>query len=225
MQQKQSKAGKDGFLYMDTNALVINNKNEQEKESSSSAPLRHLPQIRQLASKLISNPEFPDVLRDAAPYFSPPMRKTVVKLAAMGQFMNNVSSSDFEASSTEPRPMSEAFNTLKKYVPMDKRTGIENMMELVHGIRAKFAPREASTPLEGIIDKLTRINELNKIASSARTMKSLANVVSQIKDSRENTSDGGGLNPETLVQLIGGMLGHDKAAQLKDMLATFQAAN
>lgn len=211
---------------MDTNALVINNnENELEKEHSGAAPLRHLPQIRQLAAKLLSNPEFPDVLRDAAPYFSPPMRKTVVKLAAMGQFMNNVSTPAFEASSTEPRPMSEAFNTLKKYVPMDKRTGIENMLELVHGIRAKFAPRETSTPLEGVIDKLTRINELNKIASSARTMKSLAGVMSQIKNNRETSGEGNKINPESMFQLIGSMLGSDKAAQLKDMLASFQAAN
>ena len=202
---------------MDTDALTLD-RNEQTEMSlrtaSASAPLR------ELALRMLSHPEFPDVLRDAAPFFSPTARKNVVKLAAVGEFLSRVNDA-VPADGTEEavRPMAEAFHTLKKYMPMDKRMGLDGMMSMMQGLRQKFTPKKASTPLESMIDRLTRLNELQKLSASAKTMRSMSDLFSQAKE--EAPAEAPAMDPQVLLGLIGGMLGQDKAAQLKNMLSAF----
>ena len=57
--------------------------NTNELNIQSNHPKKRLNDI---SAMLASNPELPDMVRDAAPYFSPATRQSLLKIAALGDF-------------------------------------------------------------------------------------------------------------------------------------------
>ena len=86
---------------MDTDALIICN--EENESSLSKTKKEQNNAFKGLRSILTDNPEIPDALRDLAPYFSADMRRKVVQMAALGDFMIKMSdTSAFAVSSSIP---------------------------------------------------------------------------------------------------------------------------
>lgn len=197
---------------MDTDALIICN--EEDESSLSETKKDPNNAFKGLRSILTDNPEIPDALRDLAPYFSADMRRKVVQMAAFGDFMIKMSdTSAFAVSSAPQEPVDPGriYSTVKKYIPMNKRQNIDGIMELVDNIKIKMLPKPASNGLENIINTLTRINEMNKMAASAGAVKQIASAMKDPEKKNEMDMDG-------VVSLIGNIMGEDKMQQISSML-------
>ena len=207
---------------MDTDALIIcdeeNKIRENEIEESKTGKGPNM--IVKLSDMLKNNPEIPDALRDLTPYFSPGMRPKIAQIAAFGDFMMRMSdTSSFTVSATEePRDISGIYGTLKKYIPMNKRQNIDTVMGFVDNIKIKMNPKPAANGLENIINMLTRLNELNKIAASVGAAEKIATAISSPDKKDSMDTDG-------MVSLINSLMGGDKMKQIGSMLDKILGGN
>ncbi len=165
---------------------------------------------------LINNPELPDMMRDVAPYFSPASRQRINGMAYLGEFLHKMSdNSSAAAFSTEDAPshnMKDFYSAIKKYIPMNKRQSIDLLLGTMDGVRQRMQPRQASNGLEGVINTLSRVNELSKMMSSMGNIRRLAEAV---QHSEQPPS------PNGMMEAIGSMLSDENKSKLRDLLSAF----
>ncbi len=185
---------------MDTTQLSVNETHRRQNS------------VNMLSSMLLSNPELPDVMRDAAPYFSRSMGEKILRMASIGDAMLKLSDRDFSAADVlgDKRGMKDFYTTMKKYIPMNKRQSIDAFMVLLTNMQSKIKPKSASNTLENAINQLTRLNEVNKMMGSMGNMKKLADAMAN-----KNSS---GMTVENLMDVVGGLLGKDKMGKIGDLL-------
>lgn len=195
---------------MDTDALIIN---EDEENMSSQKTTGKPNGLYAVSMMLRNNPELPDALRDIIPYFSPSVRPKIAQLAAMSELMVRVTDiSAFSVNTTEESPpVAQLYGTMKKYIPMNKRQNIDSIMGFVDNIKVKMKPKPASNGIESLIDMLTRLNEMKKLAASAGAVKKIASTIN-------NSSKSGTSDTESMISAISSLMGEDKMRQIGSML-------
>ena len=184
---------------MNTNELNIQSFNPAKK-------------LNDISAMLANNPELPDMARDAAPYFSPAARQTILKIAALGEFALKTRevADSFEASANNTN-MNEFYSTMKKYVPMNKRNSIDMIMNLMNGMRSSFKPKSASNGLEGIINTLSGIDKISKMISATGDIKRLSGILSEQR-SNNSSLDG-------MVGMVKGLIGNNSVGGLEGLLS------
>lgn len=189
---------------MNTDGLVVYEKDEYKDP------------IFSLSAMLVQNPEIPDMMRDAAPYFSKNIRQKIIKMASVGEFIIKMSEgrSDFSANGEDDHnsDMKDFYATMKKYIPMNKRNSIDVFINMIENISTKLKQKPASNGLENVINSLSRINELNKIMASAGNIKRLTGTLKAVQEGNTDMSG--------IMDAIGMILGKEKMQKLDNMLST-----
>lgn len=168
--------------------------------------------LKDISEILANNPELPDMVRDAAPYFSPATRQSLLKIAALGEFALKTRevSGAVESQTTSPE-MGDFYSTMKKYVPMNRRKSIDMMMSLMNGMRASFKPQTATNGLEEIISTLSSINKVSKMMSATGDIKRLSGILNEKDSSNHSTNN--------ILSLIKGMLKNDSSSGIDGLLS------
>lgn len=194
---------------MDTDALTIHEDENISSQKTTSKPSG----LTAVSMMLKNNPELPDALRDIIPYFSPSVRPRIAQLAAMSDFMVRITdASAFSVNTAEERPpVSQLYGTMKKYIPMNKRQNIDSIMGFVDNIRIKMKPKPVSNGIESLIDMLTRLNEMKKLAASAGAVQKIASTIN-------NSSKSAASDTESMISAISKLMGEDKMRQIGSML-------
>lgn len=190
---------------MNTDGLVIYDKNENTDVPHS------------LRTMLVQNPEIPDMMRDAAPYFSQGLRQMIIKMASLGELVIKMSDGggDFSVNGDDKaKPgIKDFYVTMKKYIPMNKRNNIDVLINMIEGISTRLKQKPASNGLENIINSLSRINELNKIMSSAGNIKRLTGTLKAVQGTNGDMSG--------IMNAIGSVLGNENMQKIGNMLSAF----
>lgn len=190
---------------MDTNELTV------YEQGTHKTPLS------MLGTVFMNNPEIPDMMRDAAPYFSKETRQKIVKMASVGEFIIKMADNgnDFYASGDQSPEIDvkNFYMTMKKYIPMNKRKNIDLMMNVMENISSKMRSKPAANGLENVINSLSKINELGKIMSSAGNIKRLSDALKNTQGETGNTSG--------VMDAIGALLGKENMQKIDNMLSAF----
>lgn len=190
---------------MDTNELSVY---ERRKNKT-------LPEV--IGAMFMNNPEIPDMMRDAAPYFSNDTRQKMVKMASIGEFIIKMADNgnDFYANGEQNSKIDvkNFYTSMKKYIPINRRKNIDLMMNMFENINSKMKPKPASNGLESVINSLSRVNELSKIVSSAGNIKRLGVMLKNMQNEKGDIS--------SVVETIGSILGKDNMQKLDNMLSAF----
>lgn len=190
---------------MDTNELSVY---ERRKNKT-------LPEV--IGAMFMNNPEIPDMMRDAAPYFSNDTRQKMVKMASIGEFIIKMADNgnDFYANGEQNSKIDvkNFYTSMKKYIPINRRKNIDLMMNVLENISSKMKQKPASNGLESVINSLSRVNELSKIVSSAGNIKSLSGM---LKNRQKENGD-----ISSVVETISSILGKDNMQKLDNMLSAF----
>ncbi len=183
---------------MDTDALVINDENNVYTKARTN-------QARNLSVMLRENPELPDAMRDMASFFSGEMRNTLVKMAAVGEFLIKMTANrELHVMQAERMPMSDIYPVMKKYIPLNKRQSIDGIMGMMDNIKSKMKAKPASNGLESMINTLSRINELNKLKTSAGAVRQIASTL------QENRMNGSAPTFDNLLDMVSSIVGEDR---------------
>lgn len=190
---------------MDTNELSVY---ERRKNKT-------LPEV--IGAMFMNNPEIPDMMRDAAPYFSNDTRQKMVKMASIGEFIIKMADNgnDFYANGEQNSKIDvkNFYTSMKKYIPINRRKNIDLMMNMFENINSKMKPKPASNGLESVINSLSRVNELSKIVSSAGNIKRLGVMLKNMQNEKGDIS--------SVVETIGSILGKDNMQKLDNILSAF----
>lgn len=190
---------------MDTNELSVY---ERRKNKT-------LPEV--IGAMFMNNPEIPDMMRDAAPYFSNDTRQKMVKMASIGEFIIKMADNgnDFYANGEQNLKIDvkNFYTSMKKYIPINRRKNIDLMMNVLENISSKMKQKPASNGLESVINSLSRVNELSKIVSSAGNIKRLSGM---LKNRQKENGD-----ISSVVETISSILGKDNMQKLDNMLSAF----
>lgn len=184
---------------MNTNELNIQSINPTKK-------------LNEISAMLASNPELPDMARDAAPYFSPTARQMLLKIAALGEFaLKTREVTDSIEANASNNPTSDFYSAMKKYIPMNKRNSIDMIIGLMNGMKSSFKPKSASNGLESIINTLSSIDKVSKMMNATGDIKRLSSILSQQGES--NSSLGG------MVDMVKGLIGNNSPNGLEGLLS------
>lgn len=190
---------------MDTNELSV------YEHSENKTPLAAI------GAMFMNNPEIPDMMRDAAPYFSKDTRQKMVKIASIGEFIIKMADdgNDFYANGEQNSKIDvkDFYTAMKKYIPINRRKNIDLMMNMMENISSKMKPKSASNGLENVINSLSRINELGKIVSSAGNIKRLSEMLKNVQSEKGDIPG--------VVETIGSLLGKENMQKLDNMLSAF----
>lgn len=190
---------------MDTNELSV-----YERRKNKTLP-------EAIGAMFMNNPEIPDMMRDAAPYFSNDTRQKMVKMASIGEFIIKMADNgnDFYANGEQNSKIDvkNFYTSMKKYIPINRRKNIDLMMNMFENINSKMKPKPASNGLESVINSLSRVNELSKIVSSAGNIKRLGGMLKNMQNENGDIS--------SVMETIGSILGKDNMQKLDNMLSAF----
>lgn len=190
---------------MDTNELAVYERSENKNL------------LAAIGTLFMNNPEIPDMMRDAAPYFSKDTRQKMVKMASIGEFIIKMADNgnDFYANGEQNSniDVKDFYTTMKKYIPINKRKNIDLMMNMMDDISSKIKQKLASNGLESVINSLSRINEFGKLLSSVGNIKRLSGMVKNIQEENGNISG--------VVEAISSLLSKDNMQKLDNMLSAF----
>lgn len=190
---------------MDTNELAVYERSENKNL------------LAAIGTLFMNNPEIPDMMRDAAPYFSKDTRQKMVKMASIGEFIIKMADNgnDFYANGEQNSniDVKDFYTTMKKYIPINKRKNIDLMMNMMDDISSKIKQKPASNGLESVINSLSRINEFGKLLSSVGNIKRLSGMVKNIQEENGNISG--------VVEAISSLLSKDNMQKLDNMLSAF----
>ncbi len=164
-----------------------------------------------IVSFLRENPDFPDMLRDFAPFVSETRQKSFLRAASLADAINSVDPARIRFYQMSENSPSDAFSVIKKYLPEDKKENIDNIMSFAENMRTRVITPKATNKIERMINSLTRLNEFSKLAGGARMIKELSKVSKTATDNPPDIA--------SLMQLIGIIAGKDKVNRLQDMLS------
>lgn len=190
---------------MDTNELTVYERSENKNLLSL------------IGTLFMNNPEIPDMMRDAAPYFSKDARQKMVKIASIGEFIIKMADSDNDfyvnAESDSKFDIKNFYSAMKKYIPMNRRRSIDLMMNVMENISSEMKQKPASNGLENVINSLSRINELGKIVSSAGNIRRLSGMLKNVNIENGDLSG--------IIEAIGSVLGKDNTRKSDNMFSDF----